>query len=211
MVDYCFYEKPTTSPVTVRKESALEENSKVQILSNNLIRMYYNTREESSTEVKTRIIDDYARKLFTSGYKLDQIRRIVLGGIRGYEGKLRKARELGRKAVHRSAKESLGGRLRRKLLGKSTWFKGRRKDQGGNTREEEDTEGGGPNEQPVVEDSAQDLEVRTVLFVEQTPQGELAKRLRRRIMELQKVLGFNIKVVERAGSTMRSKFPLNTL
>ena len=62
-VDYCFYEKPTTSPVTVRKESALEENSKVQILSNNLIRMYYNTREESSTEVKTKIIDDYARKL----------------------------------------------------------------------------------------------------------------------------------------------------
>ena len=55
-VDYCFYEKPTTSPVTVRKESALEENSKVQILSNNLIRMYYNTKEDSTTEVKTKII-----------------------------------------------------------------------------------------------------------------------------------------------------------
>ena len=129
-VDYCFYEKPTTSPVTVRKESALEENSKVQILSNNLIRMYYNTREESSTEVKTKIIDDYARKLLTSGYKLDQIRRIVLGGIRGYEGKLRRSRELGRKSLHKSAKESQGARHRGKLLGKSTWFKGRRKNKG---------------------------------------------------------------------------------
>ena len=53
--------------------------------------------------------------------------------------------------------------------------------------------------------------MRTVLFVEQTPQGELAKRLRGRIVELQKLLGFNIKVVERAGSTMKGKFPLNAL
>ena len=51
----------------------------------------------------------------------------------------------------------------------------------------------------------------TVLFVEQTRGGELAKRIREQVRRLQPILGFNLKVVERAGGTLKSKFPLGGL
>ena len=57
----------------------------------------------------------------------------------------------------------------------------------------------------------QEMEPRTVLFVEQTRGGELAKGIRELIKRLHPLLGFTIKVVERAGSSLKGKFPLNTL
>ena len=55
------------------------------------------------------------------------------------------------------------------------------------------------------------LPVRTVLFVEQSNHGELARRVRVLLRELQPMLGFGVKVVERTGTTLKGKFPLNTL
>ena len=52
---------------------------------------------------------------------------------------------------------------------------------------------------------------RTVLFTEQTEGGDLAKRLRECLLRLQPFLGFSIKVVERSGSSLKGKFPLNNL
>ena len=45
----------------------------------------------------------------------------------------------------------------------------------------------------------------------QTPGGELAKRLRELFKRLEGTAGFYIKVVERAGRSVRSMFPLNNL
>ena len=47
--------------------------------------------------------------------------------------------------------------------------------------------------------------------MEQTPGGELAQKLREQIQNMEPTLGFSIKVVERTGSTLRSKFPLYNL
>ena len=49
------------------------------------------------------------------------------------------------------------------------------------------------------------------MFVEQTREGELSKQLREVITRLAPVLGFSIKVVERTGSTIKSKFPQSSL
>ena len=48
----------------------------------------------------------------------------------------------------------------------------------------------------------------TVLFVEQTPRGELAHRFRELLQRLVPTLGFNIKTVERTRATLRGNFPL---
>ena len=45
------------------------------------------------------------------------------------------------------------------------------------------------------------------MFVEQTEQGELAKRLREMMNRIAPTLGFSVKIVERTGSTLRSKLP----
>ena len=50
---------------------------------------------------------------------------------------------------------------------------------------------------------------RTVLFVEHTPGGELAKRLRDQLSRLEGLMGFKIKVVERAGTALKDLFSLS--
>ena len=52
---------------------------------------------------------------------------------------------------------------------------------------------------------------RTVLFVDYSIGGELATRLRELVSRLAPVIGFGIKIVERAGSTLKNSFPLNNL
>ena len=52
------------------------------------------------------IVDDYARKLLTSGFSVYQTRRILVNGIKGYENKRRRCLAK-RTRLHRSSKESL--------------------------------------------------------------------------------------------------------
>ena len=56
-----------------------------------------------------------------------------------------------------------------------------------------------------------EMEQKTVLSVEQTRNGELAKRLREALRGMEHTLGFRVKVVERTGRSLGSKFPLNNL
>ena len=148
--------------------TALDENTIVRALSNDLIRMFLNTREDTETEVKDKIIDDYSTKLRTSGFEIDQVRRLIVAGIKGYERKLAKSKLSGRKTIHRSAKESQGLRRRTKLLGKSSWFRKRR------TGTETNPEGGprpGRGQKRKHQEDQSDP-ARTVLFVEQTNGGD---------------------------------------
>ena len=52
---------------------------------------------------------------------------------------------------------------------------------------------------------------RTVLFVDQTPGGELALRLRELLARIEDTIGFKVKVVERSGRSLQAMFPLTTL
>ena len=51
------------------------------------------------------------------------------------------------------------------------------------------------------------LKTRTVLFVDQTRDGQLAKDLRQFLSRLESILGFRIKVVERTGTTTKNTLP----
>ena len=49
-----------------------------------------------------------------------------------------------------------------------------------------------------------DLRTRVVLFLEQTPMGELARRVREQLVRMEDILGYRIKVVERTGRSLVS-------
>ena len=53
--------------------------------------------------------------------------------------------------------------------------------------------------------------MRSILFVEQTENGELAKRLRDLVLRMAPTMGFSVKVVERTGTTLRNKLPQSNL
>ena len=175
----------------------------MQCLSNDLVRRLLNTREQLPSKYRAEVVDAYGMKLLTSGYTLVQVRRILANGIKGYVRKCKRRKEEGLR-LHRTAEESAGNRSRKRLLGKSSWFKGRSSNnkeevmEPGTHRRRHDGTGNGNNE---------NLRTRAVIFVEQTPQGELAKMMREQILKMEHILGYRLRVVERTGRNVLSTFP----
>ena len=173
----------------------------MQSLSNDLIRRLLNCREGLPPSYRAKVIDEYGRKLRTSGYELEQTRRILLNGMKGYQTKsVRRMKEGGR--IHRTAQESSKGRWKKKLIGKSTWFKGSKNDNGGRV---DNMKGGAEVKRGAT--STKQLKTRAVIFVEQSPGGELAKQVRVKMQEMEQMLGFKLRVVERTGRNLLTSFP----
>ena len=169
-----------------------------------MMRRMVNTSEECSKEDYTAIVDNYAQKIFNSGYTEEQVRRIITSGIKGWRTKIERCKKEGRR-VRRTAQNSLGQRIKDKLLGKTSWF---RKSGGAGKVTKNQKKGGASG---GSSGKRTEYPIRSVLFVEQTPGGELASKLRELLARLEPLLGFRIKVAERCGRTLQSQFPLNNL
>ena len=59
----------------------MEENIKIKIVANDLVRRLGNSLEELGEEEYTRVVDQYAQKLLNSGYSMEQTRNIIVSGI----------------------------------------------------------------------------------------------------------------------------------
>ena len=56
-----------------------------------------------------------------------------------------------------------------------------------------------------------ELKTSAVLFVENTKDGALARKLRELVERIQYILGFRIKIVERPGTPLKMMFPLSRI
>ena len=97
-------------------------------------------------------------------------------------------------------------RAKKKLLGKSTWFKG-----GGGGRGTRPTNTGTASRTRIgkaenAEGGTGSLETRSVILVEHTPDGTLAKRLREQVGRMEHIMGFRLKVVEKTGTKLKDMF-----
>ena len=155
--------------------------------------------EDLPIEERISVLDTLAQKIANSGYRLSQSRNMILGGLISYERKLRMSRrtenEGGHKPLHVSGKDSLGARSRKKLLGKSTWFKSKEKntDQENEdlskmnvkTRQEMRKDERKEKKRKIREKKemkdiaviGSQMQFTGVMFVECTPFGELVRRL----------------------------------
>ena len=68
IISYRYYEKPTTTNTMVQKRTALNENLKKQILSNDLVRRLANTDDRQPDAGKQSVLEQFAKKALTSGY-----------------------------------------------------------------------------------------------------------------------------------------------
>ena len=195
--------------MTVHKNSAMEENIKMQILANDVVRRLNNTHEALGRSQIARVVDGYGQKLLNSGYKIEQVRAILVRGIRGYEGRKLRCKKEGRK-LKSIAMESSLRRRKKKLLSRATWYKKSRKDD----LYQRSLESGrgtskGQNNRRVK--TSGQVEPRSVLFVEQTGKEELGSRIRELISRLSPILGFTIKEVKRTGTNLRNKLSQSNL
>ena len=70
-VQFKFYEKETCAKKTVQKQSAMEENAKIQTVSNDLVHRLNNTMESLGAKELELVVDSYGQKLLNSGYELE--------------------------------------------------------------------------------------------------------------------------------------------
>ena len=158
-IQFKFFEKDTTTNLCIQKRSAMQENQKIQSLTNEVIRRLLNTGGGVTNEVRRGILDNFGVKLLTSGYSIEQARRITLAGIRGFERKIERRKKEG-KPLYRTAKESGESRRRKKLVGKSSWFRDQKKKEGNNRLV------GNKNKRKPgsINKKGEELKTRTVIF-----------------------------------------------
>ena len=82
---FSFFEKPMVASTVLMQRSAMPENTKMATLNQEMIRRMVNTSELVDIEKRLEVIDNYARKLINSEYDLEVTRRIIVGGLKGYE------------------------------------------------------------------------------------------------------------------------------
>ena len=68
-----------------------------------------NVSERLPIQERISVLDGFCQKLANSGYSRTQARRIIISGLKGYEGIRLKAEKAG-KNIYRSAKEGQSGR-----------------------------------------------------------------------------------------------------
>ena len=129
LVVYVFYQKPMANSMVIQKRAAMPENMRVATLNQEVIRRMLNTSERLEIRHRLEVVDNYALKLVNSGYDLEYARKVIMGGLTGYERKL--ALSLDRtnpkwKPLHQGAKFNSTGRKIKKTLAKTNWFKKRK-------------------------------------------------------------------------------------
>ena len=207
---YKYYEKPTTTNTTIRQATAMAENAKLQSLAQDLVRRLLNTKEELPPNYRAMVIDGYGVKLRSSGYSLEVTRKILTSGMKGYVSKVKRRRMVSGRRVHRTAMESSKDRLKKKMIGRNSWFKGGKRDEvkdGDHAKGAARPRTGGAKKNPW----SKELRTRAVLFVEQTPRGELARLVREQLHKLEGIMGYKLRVVERTGRSIVTIFPQSTI
>ena len=215
---YTFFEKEMSSKFSIMKTSALPEKSKISSLSNDMLRRMKNVSELLDQETRNIVVDNYARRLLMSGYKRDQVRQIAEAGLSGYERVVKLASQ-GKTRIHRSVASTSAARYKKKLVGKSTWFLGKagagadQSEEGEGQTDQTERAGAVADHNKKDEVKADhtekagakaDLQTITVLFVAQTPNGELASRLKKAEAELSQLCGNKVKIVEQAGVSLKT-------
>ena len=114
-IRYSFFEKPMKNPFCIMQSSAMSNKSKVQILSQDLVRRMMNICDTVSQSERNRVVDNYTDRLFRSGYSLSQVYDIIVSGLTGYERKLKKAANENT-PIHRPAASTLKSRINKKFL-----------------------------------------------------------------------------------------------
>ena len=168
--------------------------AKCAILSQEVVRRMFNTKETTSQRERNEILNSFSEKMLRSGYDISQVREIFISGIRGYMRKVSLAEQKGSN-LYRSAKSSLAERIKKKVFEKTSWYREKRNFLKKGT--------GIPGRKSFKRSkSTTQKKIKSVLFVPRTERGELLRRLREEESKLADITGYRVKLVERSGTQL---------
>ena len=202
---HTYFQKPMKTPFILMECSAMGEQQKHQILTNELIRRLslVDVNNIENEEI-LKVVEQFIQEMKSSGYKRDRIREVVVGGIKGWKRKILRRKASGIE-FYRTAKSTLKQRNYKKLMEKETWFKGKdtdkddefndvKKDEGWRSRRTESKKGEKKNSKDTI---------KAVLTVPFTIGSGLAKEIREGEYNFEKLNGWRTKVVERTGRALQ--------
>ena len=115
------------TPLVTMERSAMGAQQKHAILSNDLVRRLSMLSESIDLKERLGVIDHYTQKLKTSGYNQNQCKELIQSGVVGFNNKVKNRKKNGQ-PFYRTAKSTLGGRIRKKLTEKSSWYRKKKND-----------------------------------------------------------------------------------
>ena len=74
-----------SAKTVIHRDSALSENSKMASLSQNVVRHMRNTSERLDIKERVRVVNKFGQRMANSGYTIQQAKRVIVSGLRGYE------------------------------------------------------------------------------------------------------------------------------
>ena len=196
------------TPFVIMKRSAMSEQQRMSILSNELIRRLSNVQISIIGEEMPEIIEHYTSQLKTSGYDRRQAKEVICCGVIGWKRKVQR-REREGKGFYRLGRSTLKQRNKKKLLAKTTWFREKRK-RDADDDEDELEEIKLPARKRRAGEKQKDggdagkiaPDVKAVMFVPFTAGSKLAKSLRDAEEKLGSITGYRLKIVEKAGDKL---------
>ena len=117
---YSFYEKEMSNKYVIHWDSAISYTSKINILTNDLVRVMKNMSERLDRKEKISKVQHYVNRLQYSGY--DQRERIkVYNKAKKIYNEMIRNHESGSVPLHRRKFYNMEGRAKNKKMKKSTW------------------------------------------------------------------------------------------
>ena len=168
-LNYEFYEKPTKHPKILLAESAINENTKRTILTQECLRRIRNTKVELGTEIRNKHLSDFMLKMKNSGHKQHFRSQILKSSLNAFE-KMLEEDKIGTKPLFRDGKWNKEGRIKAKENKMKNWYKM------------------GPKLVKIY---------KSILFVPPTPGSGLLKEVKQREREMNKDDKDRIKIVEK--------------
>ena len=215
---HTYFEKEMRTPFVTMKKSAMGEQQRMAILSNELVRRLSNISLSIVGEELLGVVEHYTTQLKQSGYERKQAKEIVCSGVTGWQRKVQRREREGR-GYYRLGSSTLKDRTRKKLLEKTTWYRPKRRAEDADGEEERygqrmQMDRGGGDAQgerivrkmmkkfPKVKDDGKKSDIKAVMFVPFTMGSKLAKSLRDAEEKLCSITGYRLKVVEKAGDKL---------
>ena len=92
MIHYEFIQKPMSSNLVLKADSALSDSVKVASLKEEVVRRLKNTSQTLDFSKRMETLEDFSQKMINSGHKNHFIKNILIRGILRYEDKLRNSK-----------------------------------------------------------------------------------------------------------------------
>ena len=173
-VVHCFYRKPQSNKFTMMARSAIPDRVKRSTMSNEALRRLLCCSTNLDEDKKVKVMEDFARMLMRSGYSEKFRFEVISDALRGHQ-KMQKREEEGGQPVDRPRDFDEVGRRRKKEEKVGRWF--RKQQRGTSIRE-------------------------GVIIIPPTPEGALAKALKRVCEEELKGSKISLSVQERGGKQL---------